>query len=312
MNCTRFRAFLGAFADGELDVEHNVEALEHLNMCPRCARSVAEVQELKSKVKQTWPVGPAPARLRRRIKRQLAVAAVDVEEHDDVALPIAIDDNPVAKAVAIPAERRYRILVPLGIAAGVLFAIGGWQLTRQDTLSPGTKTVVAHAVSDVREQHLRCVANWGFDHHDESLGRDHRTVARRLGDRLNMPVLVPDLTEHGFEFIGADKCGIRGRVGGHALYHAPKDGMMLSLFTVRRIREFDAFSGRQFGGRSFFTATEESARVVAWHDDEYSFVVCACGEMGEDLLLSLAADVRRADRPLFKPADTWLAQATGR
>ena len=63
MNCTSFRKYVGAFADGELDTKLNLDALEHLNMCPDCARRVSHVQELKAALKRVLPVEGAPADL---------------------------------------------------------------------------------------------------------------------------------------------------------------------------------------------------------------------------------------------------------
>ena len=48
MDCLGFRKYVGAFADGELDVDRNLDVLEHLNMCPKCAAQVQEIHNLKS------------------------------------------------------------------------------------------------------------------------------------------------------------------------------------------------------------------------------------------------------------------------
>ena len=68
MNCQSFRKYIGAFADGELEVSQNLEALEHLNMCPSCAARVTNINELKEAINRAYqterrrnrpgPVGP--------------------------------------------------------------------------------------------------------------------------------------------------------------------------------------------------------------------------------------------------------------
>ena len=49
MTCKTFRKYLYAFADGELETRENLEALEHLNMCPSCCRKVAVQQALRGR-----------------------------------------------------------------------------------------------------------------------------------------------------------------------------------------------------------------------------------------------------------------------
>ena len=296
MNCMRFQKYAAAFADGELDVVQNLEALEHVNMCPRCATRVSGIQRLKSVLQRIWPAHTAPVVLKDRVVSAITatvvepVASESSHAPDPQARGSADRPKPVRAAVG-----RFRLYVPLAAAAALFLVVALWQFQSIDDWKRGTSTPLARAVADVGEQHMQCVSHYGLKHHDKSLGRDLATVAEVLGQRLDMPVLVPDLWAHGFEFVGADKCGIRGRTGAHVFYHSPTRGLMVSLFTVNRIAALETCNTRRLQGRDFFVASGEDVCVVGWHTNRYSYVGCAGGSETEDLPLTLFCDVRTAD-----------------
>lgn len=288
MNCVQFRTYLSAFADGELSVEANLEALEHLNMCPDCAARTVDIQSLKVTLREVWPETPAPEGLRQRISAALdsEVAKAESPQTDSARGGV------IVRRSAPGFLARHGLVAPLAVAAALAFSVIAWRLWPGEQIKPGTMTVVwAQAVADVRDQHLHCVGHMGDRHHDESLGRDVSEVEARLSERLGIPVRVPDLTNHGFRFIGADRCGIRGRAGAHALYRSPESGQSCSVFTVALMPELDVASGRRIGGRSFFVSIVKDTHVLAWHEGGYTYVVCVNGDIAEDSLLAMARDM---------------------
>ncbi len=297
MNCQQFQKFVSAFADGELDVEHNLEALEHLNMCQTCAGRVADIQQLKAALKRITPEEPAPARLRDRILAALSAEAASPRNEADVE--IYVDDDEAEDAIVLrpTARRRAGHLVPLAMAAAVLFSVTVWQLVPLMSAHEGRITLRAETVRDVREQHMRCTAHTDRPHHDPTLGTSLQEVASRLSRRLGMRVLAPDLTEFGFTFVGADQCGIRNRTGAHILYECADFDTMFSLFTVAPIPDEDAARRRRVGDRSYFQACKEGTRVVAWRDGDATYVGCGGDELPETLLLNVAEAARKADIP---------------
>jgi len=283
MNCVGFRKFVGAFADGELDVSSNLDALEHLNMCPRCSGRVTEIQALKATLRRQQAV-TAPASLRERVTQSLRELA-EIEP--------AVDVGP-ASATEVESNRVIggffsRWALPLGMAAAVLVACVVWWMQPQPTPAPGTMTVQARqAVADICAQHSACVAGHGFDHFDPKVGRDAQLASMQLSDSLSLPVLVPDLCDYGMEFVGADRCGVRGRKGAHALYHCTEKNTMISVFSLPRVPELEGAGRPHCDGRVYAVFTKDGQYVVTWHDRESCYAVCSSEKLPEEVLLKVA------------------------
>lgn len=283
MNCRGFRKFVGAFTDGELDTQVNAEALEHLNMCPDCAARVGAVQQMKQTLARTFGAETAPAALADRIQRMLQ------DSGSIAAAPVAV---PQPVSTGRHRSWPHRILVPLSMAAAVVAAAGAWQFIRpSEPVSGSTTAIRGRFASATRTLHNHC-AGFGPKHHDSSLGRDPAKIAQQLSDRLEVPVIVPDLSRYGYELLGADRCGIERRRGGHALYRHQRDGRMLSIFTV----VVDDCGGIPFGTvtrinrRDFLVDPGDVLSEAGWVDGCVAYVLC--GEADVEQLLSMAADLR--------------------
>ncbi|MCP4247417.1 MAG: hypothetical protein GY778_10255 [bacterium] len=285
MNCRSFRKFVGAFTDGELDTQANAEALEHLNMCPDCAARVGGVQHMKQALARMFASETAPAGLTDRIQQLLH----DAGSTASTSIPVS---PPQPVSTGRHRSWRHRILVPLSMAAAVVTAVGAWQFFDSSEPMPGsTTTIRGRFASATRKLHNHC-AGFGPKHHDPSLGRDPGKIAETLSDRLDVPVIVPDLSRHGYEMLGADRCGIERRRGGHALYRRQRDGRMLSVFTV----VVDDCGGIPFGTvtrkdkHDFLVDPGETLSAAGWVDGCVAYVLC--GEADVDGLLDIAADLR--------------------
>jgi anti-sigma factor RsiW len=282
MDCKRCRKFVGAFVDGELDVQLNVETLEHLNMCPECAKRAVEIDSLKVALVGMWRDERAPRGLRDRVASALEADLTAVGE--DSSVPFSDSGGPAPE----PSPAWSRLAAPIAVAAALVLSVGIWHYWPSSEPQPGTQTVYARrAVRDVREQHLRCAALPGSEHHDQSLTRNLRTVAQRLSERLRMAVIAPDLSIDGFRFVGADACGIQGRPGAHVLYRSVADQEAMSVFTVDRMAEFNTRGGRRVGDREYFVSFEDPLSLVAWHEKEQTYVACTSGLVTEDALLGV-------------------------
>jgi anti-sigma factor RsiW len=300
MDCKGFRKYVGAFADSELGVAHNLEALEHLNMCPRCAERVGDITSLKTALKRVYGDLSAPPRLRDRI-----LASLDT----GVATPQREHLSSVGRSF----ELRYRWMIPLGMAAALLLGVFAYYEYRpKNEPQYGAITVVTgQPIADIREQHRACVGSRGLAHHDVSLTRDPSEIAKRLSGELALTVVVPDLSARGFELVGADRCGILGRRGAHVLYRLASAGPWLSVFTVARLPGLWAALGDSppyhNNDRRYFVSGEESLTVVAWHDGRQTYAFC--GRMPKPDLLALAEQIRTASamspHPASRPSQRW-------
>lgn len=292
MNCMDFRKYAGAFADGELEVAQNLEALEHLNMCPRCAERVTEITNLKTALKRTCDVGPAPRRLRDRV-----LAALDS--------PVESTAQPASNTARRWATF-FRWGTSLGLAAAITLAVYMAWFPQAAELPIGILTVMANQpILDVGAQHQAC-ALLGPKHHDASLPRDLSDISRRLGEELNLTVLAPNLEAQGFDLLGADKCGIRGRPGAHLLYHSATTGELLSIFTVGRWAQLDAGlsideSVRLSEGEVLASAGDE-IQVVAWHEGSCTHALC--GPFSGERLVGLVTRMRIASSSIRPTADS--------
>ena len=77
MGCDRYRKYVGAFADGELEVKDNLDFLEHIKMCPACAARVDEVTTMKGALQHAYADVEPSESLRLRIAASLGKLGVD-------------------------------------------------------------------------------------------------------------------------------------------------------------------------------------------------------------------------------------------
>ena len=295
MDCKQFYKYAGAFADGELDVQLNVEALEHLRMCPRCAGRVAEVTNLKAALKRSVVHESAPPHLRQRV-----MAALD----DEVGVQGRKQGGPAL------APWRSRLVVVTGVAASLVLASVAWRMFDHREQPTDSLTVVSgRVVADVREQHRLCVSRRGLNHHDPRLPRDLKEIASRLSAELGLAVKSPDLSRYGFELVGADRCGIRGQRGAHVLYRRTlRPPVMLSVFTLPRLANYQPGDGDGTEeDATYYVTGGDLPRLVAWHDGAQTYTVCA--ELPEADLLALAGDIRRERVTGSVPLGRWAALA---
>ena len=294
MDCKQFRKYIGAFSDGELDIEHNLDALEHLNMCPACAARVTEVSTLWESLRRAHGNVKAPPRLKAKIEAMM-------REGDS------------AKATPPGRTRQIlRVFVPLTAVASLLLVVGLWRPWVAEP-SPLLRVadLPAQLVADARHQHRTCVRERSANHFDPTLPRDPSSIATALGRDLGMRVAVPQLNHLGYRLIGADRCGVGRRKGSHALYRSSSPNGELSLFTVGRTA---ALASDRLGAavkRNMVTADDDRLAVVAWHDGPQTYLACA--EVPEDVLCDLVAAFRsnparakQAPRPVLAMLKYWL------
>lgn len=258
MNCRSFIRFLGAFADDELDTEKNIEALEHLNMCAHCAAKVAEIQLLKRSLTRVFSGERASDRLRERVRD-------------------AIADESSRRVRRFPQPRRW--VVPLGMAAAIAFVWLGYPFVADRGTTPSATpepALEARLVSSVVDRHFGCI-KLGPAHHRASLPRDVHRIAEVLGRELGFPVCAPDLSKAGFRLHSADSCGADGLPGGHVVYERIADGVLLSVFSLRRTdAPPDAAAAPDPGVRKCLVCDQKlPAAVVGWRDARATYLLCA-------------------------------------
>jgi anti-sigma factor RsiW len=284
MNCTQFRKYAGAFADGELDVQLNLESLEHLNMCPDCTRRVDEVSTLRAALERTYADHRAPDRLRTQIKQSLvAEPCIAATENDS--------SGTSSRSLEPRRRRSSRWLVPLSLAAAVLFAVSAWQ--NWPRVGSGTMTIMAaRTVADAAKVHTECVNGRWHSHHNPEFPRDLEALAQHFGDTLGFRAIVPDYAGSGFAFLGGDLCSISGRQAGHALYGHPQKGHALSVFSTNRIPELRPDGLSALGDTDIFVRRVGEVTVAALTEGEQTYTFCS--DLAEVSLLRMVRQVRTA------------------
>lgn len=299
MNCPSFHKYIVALVDVQMEVRANGEALEHLNRCPSCAKRVADLTALKAALKRVHGEVRAPQHLRDRVLSSLETTEVLATRTEAEPLPSAVVAGP-----------RYRLFVPVAMAAALLFAVSlSWYPGEGETRAGTTTVVTSGIVADAREQHRRCIPHPGANHHEASLPRDLAAIAQRLSGDLRLTVIAPDLQTHGFALVGAGRCGILSLPGAHVLYRSESGGETLSVFSVSRIASLGSIASDSTGaGHEYYVSADEPGEplsVVVWHDGPQSYVFC--GEMRRNALLDVVdqaqvADVAHPD-PLTRPTN---------
>lgn len=286
MNCPSFHKYIVALADVQMEVRANGEALEHLNRCPSCAGRVADLTALRAALMRVHGEVRAPQHLRDRVLSSLETTDVPSAQTEAEPLPSAVTTVP-----------RYRLMVPVAVAAALLLAISlSWYPGHGETRAGTTTVVTGGIVADAREQHRRCIPPQGAGHHDASLPRELAAIAQHLSGNLGLTVIAPDLQTHGFALVGAGRCGILGLPGAHVLYRSESSGEALSVFSVSRIATLGSVASDSAGaGHEYYVSADdpgEPLSVVVWHDGPQSYV--ACGELRRNALLDVVDDVQVA------------------
>lgn len=281
MTCREFEKYLYAFADGELDLRTNLEALEHLNLCPRCCDRVNVQVELRSALRRIHSE-PLPQGLESRVREALAHASRAADSPHKPTERVAL---------AVRAGRRWALAASIVLAAGLAWA--GWTVWRPsqsggDVLQAADSELARELIA----QHVECAAQ-GAAHQAPGLPRDLREVRRIMSRRLGIPVLGPDLTSRDLLWESAGYCRVGRETGAHLIYREVRERLPVSLFSVRRIPGVPECYHHNIDHYDWYIiADEPDMSVILWHSGRASYIVC--GDMPRDQLLRIAEPVRLA------------------
>lgn len=288
LTCTAARRLLYAFADGELPVKENCDVLDHLKMCPDCARIVADQQALRAALRSLSNSDAAPADF---VQRAYALV-----EPPRISQPNS-------------SRRLQYLLIPVGIAASIaILTFVFWRSFAPAHSRPGapveTRELVSSdtAASRVVQVHEYCCNNHD-QHHDINLPHGLAGLSPAMSAHFNdvISVLAPDFSTSGFQFESANYCGFKPRNrGAHMIYvaHAEDaDPKRLSFFSIPRWSYLDrcqAHKGLDDHDFRRFTVPDERTNyaVVAWHDNQTTYI--CCGEMSVAEMVSMVEPVRVA------------------
>ncbi len=330
MTCSDWESQLDAFADGELAAELAPTLRAHLDECSNCRDALNTLRSLRVALVRRWADESAPAGLAERVRRTVATqdavrsrsfeqtAAAD-DNHsapgldeaagwsaDGESVRLEPDEGPFQRvglrAGRSPARRRWGL--SLATVGTVLLVFGLYHAFLPSAATSRDVTIVASdRFSEIRQLHAAAVLTRGSNPATPLAPNTVPNLAAKLSSMADLKVIVPDLSNDGYELLGADLVEIEAVPAAQVLYRSAKGGM-LSVFTLRRMEKLGTPEPRR-GVRSFFASTLQTASVVGWHDGAQTYAICA--DVDQDALFRLIDDFPTAERGLFDAMRSVLA-----
>lgn len=210
------KKYLGAFADGELDVTQNLSMLEHMAMDPRATRRVMHQQQLRQAVDRhirgQTPSGGAPDELRARIARLME------------ATPPAVKPGKAPGSEAPGSEARpvlYRFRPLWGAALAALVAIVAVLSVQWMTRTAGPRTDILSVVQfdHFITRHMACTQRleelWNAARFPTDVAALPAELTAYLGQSPDVPL---DLSALGYRYAGAGECDVPAHDSAHLVY----------------------------------------------------------------------------------------------
>lgn len=284
MNCVEFRKWMGAFVDGELDTERNLDALEHLRMCPPCAMRVDVAHALRRAIARQEREPSVPPALFDRI-------VDDLNQQDTEAVT---DLSVQPRALRFLRRRPWNYVALAAVLA--MLSLASREVWWPWVFQASNRTkAMAEQVTDIRDAHQRCCSLLDA-HRGSGLPSSPAAAATELARELRIEVLMPDLSSYGYDFVGACSCRLRGHNAAHGLYRARITGDYLSIFTVHREAGCRPSERLQIQGQTYYVYEHngcERSTVVAWCRGDQTYIWC--GERCATSLIQIAGIVATGD-----------------
>lgn len=161
-------------------------------------------------------------------------------------------------------------ILAVGLAGGYLLGASGW--LRVDPLSVrlAESAIAAHNIYSAEKLH---VVEVGADQQDHLVGW--------LSKRLDMTLVTPDLTRHGFALVGGRLLPQGDQRAAQFMYE-DKDGNRVSLYVARNATPRDT---------GFRFVQEGGTRAVFWMEHNYGCAIA--GTVADATLTAIADDAYR-------------------
>lgn len=256
MTCDQAKKFLGAHADGELDLVSSVEMEAHLAACPACAAEHRTQLALKESLRGAdLKFAPRPgfeARVLRAIREEAAPPSAP-------------------RPASWFSWRRAPVWIPAGAAA--LLAVGlflaPWD--RDADQRELVREAVAGNVRSLMASHLFDVAS-----------SDQHTVKPWFAGKLDYSPPVPELAADGFPLAGGRLDVLAGRPVAALVYQRRKHVINLFIWPAARLPL-----------KSFARSTD-GYQLRGWNDGAMNFL--AVSEINDAELSAFTDLVRRSGR----------------
>jgi len=173
LNCEETHKLIHGYVDGELDLVRSLEIDQHLQECAACAQACADLQAVRTAIKDEAPYFRAPPNLQSRIRSSLREASKAAP-----TMPVfPLRWFAIAASLAL-------VLIGSWLLVGVLSSRSADPLLTQELLASHIRSQMlpGHRI-DVESSNQHVVKPW-FD------------------GRLDFSPAVKDLTDRGFPLVG--------------------------------------------------------------------------------------------------------------
>ena len=246
MSCANVPAELEAYADGELDLEHDADAIAsvagHLAGCSDCRAEVTSIKALSSSLRRHLPRYAANDMLRARV--QTLVENFDAPQKNAPASPNVIATNVIATNVISPnvtapiataaadnvrtaiakpnhSPRNWKILA---IAASALLAL----VTAHDISKSAVSTSGAESVNrELINAHIRSLMS---DHLVDVPSSDRHTVKPWFEGKINFSPAVFDFAPDSFPLAGGRLDYATGHAMAAVVFHRGQHAINLFIW----------------------------------------------------------------------------------
>ncbi|NOZ21605.1 MAG: hypothetical protein GXP25_11035 [Planctomycetes bacterium] len=276
MDCEEVRKYIHPFLDDELDVETNLDVLEHINFCTECGERFEEEKNLQEIIRAGLLRTPKPEGLHDRICQ------------------------------AIPFEKkRKRSRASLVVAGLVLASIGALAFSVdvvREWIVPSAESALMFASADRHEKFLRDELPMGI------VSQDPAVVSEYFRTKFGFPLKVHSLAAEHFQLVGGRLCHLMGRPAACVMYHQPGGAKVpactLALFMLVDKPTLSSGHTTKIEG-NLALGTAEKKPVVLWRQ---AGIVSACVIDGtEEKLIHLARILQTPAEP--QPEQLPLADA---
>ena len=155
----------------------------------------------------------------------------------------------------------------VGLGGGYLVGASGWLRIDPQSVRLAESAIAAHNVYSAEKLH---VVEVGADQHEH--------LVRWLSKRLDIPLVTPDLTKHGFALVGGRLLPQGDQRAAQFMYE-DKDGNRVSLYVAPNAIPRDT---------GFRFVQEGSTRAVFWMERDYGCAVT--GSVADARLPTIADD----------------------
>jgi anti-sigma factor RsiW len=247
MNCAMAVRMLDAHLDNEVDAATAADVASHLAGCGACAAAHEARVALRTAIHGAGLRQAAPEGLRESVMRAVRAQS--------------------AKRIPSRVAQWWHALALAGCAA-VAGLIGGWWLAQPQILEDLPAVVVAHHVASLTPSGPRV----------EVASSDRHVVRPWFQGRAEFAPTVRDLSDQGFELLGARRDSIRGREAVAVVYRLR--GHFITVYSWRR----------SDGAHSELDTTVRGFNVVQWSDRDIDYAVVSDVDGAE--LKKLVAAIR--------------------